>query len=263
MKKIMLIALTGLLMAGSAVPALALGPLDINADLPLYSKYVWRGINLTNDYVLQPELDISLMGFKLGVWGNYELTDVNEMSGDFSEFNYSLAWGMSFPFINLGIGYIYYEYPEAGEFNTSEFYVSGKVNVLLSPSLTIYQDVDKFKGAYWEASVSYDFELGETTKLETTGGLGLGSKSYITGYFPVDPDLPWSPDFSTDASATDYYLDLRVPFHPIPFITVAPSLTWTSLLGEAKDSVSAAPDDTVYSGITSNFYWGITASFGF
>lgn len=262
MKKILLFALTGILLTG-AVPAAALGPLDINADLPLYSKYVWRGMDFTDDYVLQPELDVSLFGFSLGIWTNYELTNVNDLSGDFSQVNYSLGWGLSLPFINLGLGYIYYDYPQNGDFNTSEFYISGKVNVLLSPKLTIYQDLDRTKGAYWEASVSYDFELGETTKLETTGGLGLGSKSYITGYFPVDPDLPWTPDFSTDASATDYYLDLRVPFHPIPFITVAPSVTWTSLLGEAKDSVSAAPDDEWYLSQTSNFYWGITASFGF
>jgi len=263
MKRILLIALTGALLAGSALPALAFGPLDINADLPLYSKYVWRGMNNTDDYVLQPELEVSLFGFKAGVWTNFELTDINDLSGKFSEVDYSLAYGLSFPFIDLGLGYIYYDFPEASGNNTSEIYLSGQVNVLLSPSLTIYSDVDQIKGTYWEASVSYDFELSESTKLESTGGLGLGSQNYITGYFPVDPDLPWSPDFSTNASVTDYYLDVRVPFHPIPFITVTPSLTWSALLGEAKDSVSAAPDDMVYAGQTSNFFWGITASFGF
>ena len=50
-----------------------------------------------------------------------------------------------------------------------------------------------------------------------------------------------------------------MPFHPIPFLTVTPSVTWTSLLGDAKKSVDAVPDDSVFSGKTDNFYWGLSA----
>ena len=83
------------------------------------------------------------------------------------------------------------------------------------------------------------------------------------GYFPVDSDLPWSPDYSIGASLTDYFIDARVPFHPIPFLTIAPSVTWTSLLGDAKDSINAAPDGQYYDGKTDNFFWGLSATFSF
>ena len=70
------------------------------------------------------------------------------------------------------------------------------------------------------------------------------------------PTLPWEPEFSTGASSTDYFIDAKLPFHPIPFLTIAPSVTWTSLLGDAKKSVDAVPDDSVFSGKIDNFYCG-------
>ena len=263
MKKFLLIALMGMLAASSAAPVLALGPVGIKAELPLYSKYIWRGINAVDDYVLQPNLELGLFGFTLGVWGNLELSDVNGTSGDFTEIDYSLGYSLGLAIVELGAGFILYDYPNASSFNTTEFYIYGKANVLLSPTLTIYQDIDQFKGAYWEASIGHGIGVGESTQIDLTTGLGLGSKSYIQGYFPVDPGLPWEPEFSTGASSTDYFIDAKVPFHPIPFLTVAPSLTWTSLLGDAKKSVDAVPDDSVFSGKTGNFYWGLSATFSF
>jgi len=263
MKKLLLIALTSLLTVGAAAPALALGPLDVDAELPLYSKYVWRGMTNTDDYVLQPSLLIGIFGFQLGVWTNMDLTDINDDEGEFKEIDYTLGYKLGLAIIELGAGFIHYQYPEIPRDDTTEFYISGKVNILLSPSLVIYQDIDHYKGGYWAASVGHGFGLGESAKIDVTAGLGLGSKNYIEGYFPVDPGLPWDPEFSTGTSATDYYIDAKLPFHPIPFLTIAPSVTWTALLGDAKDSVAAVPDDLVYAGRTSAFYWGLSAKFSF
>ena len=170
MKKLLTIALAGLLAISAAAPVLALGPLDLEAELPLYSKYVWRGMVNTDDYVLQPSLAVGLFGFKLGVWGNYELTDVNstdllDTKGEFNEVDYTLSWGMSLPFLDFGAGFYYYDYPNNERDNTSEFFLSAKVNVILSPSLVVYQDLDKYKGGYWDFAIGHDFALGETTNL--------------------------------------------------------------------------------------------------
>lgn len=263
MKKLLLIALTGLLTVGATAPALALGPLDVDAELPLYSKYVWRGMTNTDDYVLQPSLLVGIFGFQLGVWTNMDLTDINEDVGEFKEIDYTLGYNLGLAIIELGAGFIHYQYPEIPRDDTTEFYISGKVNVLLSPSLVIYQDLDQYKGGYWAASVGHGFGMGESAKIDVTAGLGLGSKNYIEGYFPVDPGLSWDPEFSTGTSATDYYIDAKLPFHPIPFLTIAPSVTWTALLGDAKDSVAAVPDGSFYAGRTSAFYWGLSAKFSF
>lgn len=260
MKKLLLVVLA---LWVSAAPALALGPLGLDAALPLQSKYIWRGMNQSNDYVLQPSLDVGVFGFTFGVWANMDLTDINDLSGDFTEIDYKLAYQLGLPFIELGAGFLFYDYPAHDRDNTSEFYLSAKTSVILSPSLALFQDIDKYKGAYWLATIAHGFQLGESSKLDMTAGLGLGSENFIKGYYPMDPDLPWNPEFSNGASITDFYIDLRIPFHPIPFLTIAPNVTWTSLVGDAKDSVAAVPDESVYFGKTDNFLWGLTAVFSF
>jgi len=225
MKKLLIIALAGLLTFGAAAPALALGPLDAEAELPVYSKYVWRGMVNVDDYVLQPSASLSLMGFKAGFWGNVDLTD----------------------------------FPQIDDSSTSELYLSAKVNVILSPSLVIYQDLDAIKGGYWDFNIGHDFALGETAKLNLSGGVGLGSQSYMEGYFTGGGFFVPDTDFGT--SATDARVRAAIPFHPIPFFTITPSVTWTTLLGDAKDAVDG--NEAIWYGKKDAFYWGLAAGFSF
>jgi hypothetical protein len=106
-KKLMLIALAGFLTIGSAAPVRALGPLDVTAELPVYSKYIWRGMNNTNDWVLQPSLWIGFLGFTASVWGNTNLTDVNGNHGQMNEWDYTLAYGLGLPFFEFDAGVVY------------------------------------------------------------------------------------------------------------------------------------------------------------
>ncbi len=258
MKKFLLIALTGLLTIGATVPALALGPLDIEAELPVYTKYVWRGMNLVDDAVLQPSLEVGLFGFELAAWGNMYLTDIADEAGQFGEFDYTLGYELGLALFELEAGFIFYTYPKHHFDDTTEFYLGAKVNILLSPSLTVYQDIDKFKGAYWAASIGHGFDLGETLKLDLTGGLGLGSQSYISGYYAGMLSVP---DTEIDASMTDYFVRAELPFHPIPFLSITPSATYTSLLGDAKKALDN--DEMLYSGKKENIVWGLAASFSF
>lgn len=264
MKKLLIIALVGLLAVSAAAPALALGPLDVEAELPVYSKYVWRGMVNVDDYVLQPSLGLGVFGFQLGVWGNMDLTDVNssdllDTKGEFTEVNYTLGWGMSLPFLDFGAGLIYYDFPKFDGAETSEFYLSAKVNVILSPSLVIYQDLDAIKGGYWDLGIGHDFALGETSKLEMTAGLGLGSKSYFEGYFTGGG--AFVPDTEFGTSAADARIGAALPFHPIPFLTITPKVAWTTLLGDAKDAVDG--NEFLWYGKTDAFYWGLSAMFKF
>lgn len=258
MKKLLLIALTVVVAYGSAMPAAALGPLDLKADLPVYSKYVWRGMNLTNDPVLQPSLGVNLLGFEFSAWGNMDLTDINGAKTEFSEWDYTLGYTLGLPFIELGGGFIHYSYPKHHFDDTTEFFLSAKAGVILSPSLAVYQDIDKFKGAYWAASIGHGFTLGESVQVDLTGGLGLGSKGFISGYFGGMLSVP---DTDLGASVSDFFVRAEVPFHPIPFLSITPSVTFTSLLGDAKKAVDN--NEMLYSGKKDNVVWGLAASFSF
>ena len=258
MKKLLLIALTCLTAAAATAPALAFGPLDIEAELPVYTKYVWRGMNLADDAVLQPSLDIGLLGFTLGAWSNLDLTDINDTNGQFTEFDYTLGYELKLAIIKLGAGFLHYSYPKHHFDDTTEFYLGAEINVLLSPSLAVYQDIDQHKGAYWAASVGHDFSMGETLNFKLTGGLGLGSESYIGGYFTKMLTVP---DTDLGASMTDFFVRAEVPFSPIPFLSFVPSVTYTSLLGDAKKALDN--DEMLHYGKKENVVWGLAAGFSF
>jgi hypothetical protein len=258
MKKLLLIALTGLLMAGATAPALALGPVDLEAELPVYTKYVWRGMNLVDEAVLQPSIEVGLFGFEVAVWGNMYLTDIYNEAGQFSEVDYTLGYELELAIIELEAGFLHYSYPKHHFDDTTEFYLGAEVNVLLSPSLMVYQDIDKFKGAYWAASIGHGFGLGETMQLDLTGGLGLGSKSFISGYYGGILSVP---DTDLDASMTDFFVRAEVPFSPIPFLSIVPSMTYTSLLGDAEKALDN--DEMLYFGKKENVVWGLAAGFSF
>jgi hypothetical protein len=259
-----MIVLVATLVLG-ATSALALGPLDAEAELAVYSKYVWRGIVTVDDYVLQPSVGLGIAGFHAGFWGNVDMTDINSGEGfdtewKFTEIDWTLGWGMSLPLVDLGLGFIYYTFPQADGVDTTELYLSGQVNVLLNPSLVIYQDLDLVKGGYWDFNVSHGFALGATNSLEVGAGLGLGSKSYMDGYFGSGG--VFIPENELGTSMADFRISAAVPFNPVPMFTVTPSVTYTSLLGDAKDAVDGS-DGMLWYGKSDAFFWGLSAGFSF
>jgi uncharacterized protein (TIGR02001 family) len=248
-----------LALAAVATPTFAMGPLDVSADLAFNSKYVWRGMVATDDPVLQPGVSASVAGFGFGFWGNIDTSDINGNEFEFNEIDYIISYGMSLPLVSFGAGLIYYDFPNTGMDATTELYLTASAGVLLSPTLTVYQDIDRFKGAYWEASVSHGMPLSPAANLELTGALGLGSKGYFNGYFGVmpDPDVPGGVSEFTGASMSDFRLTAGVPYSTIPFFTITPAVTYTTLLGDAKDAVELADGDK------DTFYYGLTVSFRF
>lgn len=52
-------------------------PFEIEAELTVASKYVWRGINLVNDWVIQPGVILSSGPFSVGLWANLESSNWN------------------------------------------------------------------------------------------------------------------------------------------------------------------------------------------
>ncbi|MCK9995111.1 MAG: hypothetical protein KAH56_02390, partial [Candidatus Krumholzibacteria bacterium] len=104
----------------------------------------------------------------------------------------------------------------------------------------------------------YGFDMSETLKLDLTGGVGLGSQSFISGYYA---GMLTVPDTDLDASMTDFFVRAELPFHPIPFLSITPSATYTSLLGDAKKALDN--DEMLYSGKKDNMIWGLAAGFSF
>src|SRR3972149_8340130 len=62
-----------------------------------FSKYIWRGQNLNDDYVFQTGGTVNCGNLSAGIWGNLDLTNINDRSGDFSEVDYFLDYSDDLP----------------------------------------------------------------------------------------------------------------------------------------------------------------------
>ena len=246
MKKILLTALTLVMMISTALPALALGPLDMDADLTFMSKYVWRGMVTNPEAVLQPSLSAGIMGIGIGFWGNIDLTDVTDNSGAFTEVDWIATYGFAFPMVSLDFGFIYYDFPQTDGGATTEAFTTGSAGVLLSPTLSIYYDFDEVDGTYVNAGISHGVAMGPELSLELGASLGFGDSGFNESYFGLD-----------SGGMTDFLLTASVPFDPIPFFTITPSVNYSTQMGDAKDSTDALEGDS------DAFFYGLSASFSF
>ncbi len=135
------------------------------ASVDIMSNYVWRGIKVSNSWVVQPNLSVAYKGFGAGFWANYDSdsfeTDshgsVSDGHGEFSEVDLTLSYAKSFDKLTVGGGYIYYAFD--GFSDTQEVYASVSYDTFLKPALTVYYDFDEGDGAFITASIGHSFSL--------------------------------------------------------------------------------------------------------
>lgn len=207
-----------------------------------FSKYVWRGQNVTDDWVFQPGVSATYGGLTGGFWGNLDLTDENDESGEFIEYDWYVDYsGQITETIGYSVGGIYYYFP-GGE-ATTEVYAGLSVDTIASPSLTVYYDIDEVEGAYVAFGVGHSFE-GEDLPcgIDLSANLGWGDSSYNEAYWGTD-----------GGELNDLTLSAAFPFEIGP-VTVTPSVHYVALLG--GDVSDAADDDSL-------FYAGIGLAYGF
>lgn len=242
-RRISLLIVTALLVAAGA--AQAAGPLDLDAGFGVHSKYVWRGMVATDDAVLQPEAAARVLGMGFGFWGNVDMTDANDMEWQLTEVDWMFSYLLDLPLVSLEAGLIYYDIRGNLGADTSELWARGEANVLLSPALALYFDLDEYNGTHARASVAHGNKLGEFLEWELGAELGWGSEGYVNGYFG-------SVGAGAGAGFTDALVSLALPWHPLPMITVTPHVSYATLLSDAKDS-GAYPGDATFFGVTAGF----------
>jgi len=227
---------------------LASDGVDLEVTTDFFSKYVWRGQNLDDDPVFQPGVAISHKGLTASVWGNLELTNINGNSGDFSELDYSLDYSAAVPGLK-GLGYsvgvLYYDFPGTALKDTTEVYLGLNWHLPLSPSVTVYHDVDEADGCYVSLAFSHSIEKiaevspGVPVGLEMGASLGWANGTYNR--------YCWGTD---QTEFNDLAFSLSFPFEAAGW-TVTPSLNYVTLLSDdirATDACGTA-SDFFYAGV--------------
>lgn len=234
-----------------AVVVLGLGTASLAEEVSFevttdfFSKYVWRGQNVTDDWVFQPGVSATYGGLTGGVWANLDLTDENGESGEFIEYDYYVDYsGQITDMIGYSVGAIYYYFP--GSDSTTELYWGFNFDVPASPSITVYHDVDAVEGTYVALGVGHTFEDIENVPfdIDLSANLGWGDSGYNDAY--------WGTGVGSELN--DLTLSAAFPFEVGP-VSVTPSVHYVALLG--SDVSDAAGDDD------SLFYAGVGFAYGF
>lgn len=228
-----------------ATPATAQMLPEVSAEASVYSKYVWRGLVVTDGPVLQPAATAGLGGASVGIWANTDLDDANARAGEITEVDLWLEYGLALGLVDLTAGLVHYGYPDA-EGDTSELYAIGSAALPLSPTLSLYRDLDAVEGWYVGLALAHGLVLGPEHTLDLTASVGAGDENHNQAYY-----------LGTGGGPADASLAASWTWSPVPRLSVTPQLAWVTLLGDASDAMDMA------GGETSAVVLGITAGFAF
>jgi hypothetical protein len=136
----------------------------------LASRYVWRGQTLSEGFVAQPTVGITLGGFSANLWSNVDL-DNDEEDDDgivLNETDLTLSYSMPIGPVNATAGFIHYDFDGS---DTQEVYLTCALSTLLNPSLSLYYDIDEGDGGFAVLALSHAFPVGPVS---LTAGASLG-----------------------------------------------------------------------------------------
>ncbi|MDD5644742.1 MAG: hypothetical protein PHO00_04780 [bacterium] len=169
------------------VPA-PLSELDYELAVDLNSKYIWRGQNLVDGFVVQPGATVGYKWVSVSWWGNYDAdkNDDDSPTREWTENDFTVDITFDLGFINetlekvsLSGGYIYYHFPNIDASDSQEFYGGIALDVLLQPYFTAYHDFKEGDGTYleWGIGHSFDFEA-----FSINLGISMGYNDKQWGY---------------------------------------------------------------------------------
>jgi len=243
MRKAMLCVLVGAAMLGGVLTggrALALGDVSCDADAAFVSRYVWRGIVLTDDPSLQPGFTAEWRGLSFNFWGNMDLGDANDNEGEFTEADFTVAYGLELGKLELSAGVLHYNFPNVGteEDDTTEVYATAALDVPGSPSIGVWVDINETDGTYASLGLSHELPLPREMTLALAFNLGIGSPNNNEAYCGG----------VNETAFTDVALSATVSRDLSESVGVSASVTWTALL---DDDVRAAStdDDNVFGAV--------------
>ena len=182
-----------MLMAGHGAAEAA----DVTLGADVVSSYVWRGITLNSDVVVQPAMTVEHeSGLALGIWSNFDIGDDDGALAErqFSEIDFDLSYTRALGFVDLTVGYIEFTFPTGvegeGEEVTGltadrEVYVGVAAACPYMPGLaldlTVYQNLATSDGTYALLSAEYGYEVLDGLTLSLVGTAAYGAKGVTAG----------------------------------------------------------------------------------
>ncbi len=171
--------------------------ISVTGSTSFYSQYMWRGMRLDNDYVLQPSLTVNAFnGWSLNVWGSYDVDNsadaLNSNETDTTltytkKFEGLSLLGYDFKPISVTVGHVYYDFPGTNTF-AKEAVLGFAYDTFLSPTFTWYHDYSRESqgggdGDYLMLCASKSLEINKNygVTLDLSGHVGYNKGDFILG----------------------------------------------------------------------------------
>ncbi len=243
-----------------------------NLDLTFYSKYVWRGFELSKDsLVIFPSITVGYKGFDFNVWGDfdtdYELQDQDADGVDDENNNtrwwetdwvltYSNSIDLGGTALNWTLGWIYYDtdplhvVDEDGDIvlavpgDNEEVFVVLGLDTILSPEISVWRGIEYGESWYIHFALSHSFELQNGHSIDVGGWVA---------YLDID-----DADYNEWHDGT-IWVGYNIPVND--WCTISPSVNYSfPLSNESEDVIEAASFD----GKDSDwFYGGVNVNISF
>lgn len=217
-----------------------------NVTISALSQYIWRGYEMSRrSIVVQPAMTIGYKGFSANFWGNLDTKPYSagsiDYSGAWNETDFTLAYAKTLGLFNVGGGYIYYSLAslnrDAPDRNDSqEIFASLSLNTLLTPTLTVYKEIDHYRNWYFTLGISHGFELSKKVSLNLAATAGYLLSTDASSYPKYDGDAAVTTEkFSNFHDAT---LAASLPIKVTDAITVTPMVSYIfPLSGDARNEM--------------------------
>lgn len=227
--------------------------LSATGSTSFYSQYIWRGIRLDNDYVLQPSFTVSgFNGLSVNVWGNYDL-DNSADAANSNETDTTVSYTKTFEGLNLlgmelkpigvTVGHIYYDFPGTNTF-AKEAMLGFSYGTFLSPSLTWYHDYSRESqgggdGDYLMLSAAKSLDINKDYGItaDFSGHVGYNKGDFILG------------------EGGDVLLTGGLTLPLTKSLKLSPSINYAIPFGDYTDIKNGEKEN--------EFYWGTTLNYTF
>lgn len=168
-------------MGAGQLKAQAESPVSVSVDIGFVNQYLWRGFVLNDTPSMQPGITVGYKNFSISSWSNLSHTGPNGEA--WTEHDFTLDYTKEFGKLSASVGYINYVFPNIAPGDgrhTNEVYFGAAYDTILSPSITVYRDIDDGKGWYYYASIGHSVGLVKGMSLNPSLGFGLNQHLFQT-----------------------------------------------------------------------------------
>lgn len=235
------------------------------AGVHVASSYTWRGKEVNDKPVVQPEVTLSIEQFTLDVWGTWDVKGTSE-TAERTRIDASLDYGFVWKMLQCKAGLVahaYHDDPGGKASDTYEIFADVAADVSYCPSLVIYYDFGNIGGIYAALGVAETSEINAWASVNFEMSLGMGDERFNERFFGLPDALPAEdgtvaePISTKKAALVDFSVALSVPMRlDWRQVNVTPKVEYVSLVdSDLRAAALAAGDhaDRVIGSVTVSF----------